>query len=239
MKTSTLGYRPVPVAVLGLAALAILGVTSAPALTNVLADRYGNIRWESSGGQSNVNHGGEMKVFMNSGAEEWRGLVAFDLSFLTSDVNFLAITSAVLKLGIPTATWTLSPQSVNLLHKDFVQSQATWNSNSSSSAWATPGASGASDSTNIAAGVSSGTGVTPWANGGLNVTAVANDWAQAPDTSRLGFMIYYLPAVGVDSTTYGVPVLEVGASFAVPEPGVAALLLAGCAVAGLALGRRR
>lgn len=223
---------------LGLAAMAILGANRAPALaTNVVADQIAHIRWEASGGQSNVNHGGELKVFMNSGSEEWRGLMSFDLGFLTSDPNFIAVTSAVLKLGIPTQTWTLSPQSVNLLHKDFVQSQVTWNSNSSSSAWTSPGATSVADSTNVASNVPSGTGVTPWANGGLDVKTVVDAWAQAPDTTKLGFMVYYLPAVGVDSTAYGYPVLEIGATFAIPEPGAAGLLALG--LGGIVVAMRR
>jgi hypothetical protein len=235
MKTttfSTFTRRMTTVTLLGIAALAMgmFGSNSASAFTtNLVASQ---VAWIDSNLPNTIRGPGELRIFNNPPTETWRGLMSFDLSFLTG----ATVTSAVLKLGVPITFWTEAGQNVNRLRTDFVENQLTWNSNSSSSAWATPGGLGATDSTNIATGIVGGNGSTPWANGGLNVTSVASNWFISPDTTQLGFMVYFLPAAGVDAVRYNSPVLEISS---VPEPAVVGLIGLGGLLAGFARFRRR
>jgi hypothetical protein len=118
-------------------------------------------------------------------------VISFDLSAYTSNPSFVQFSSVVLRLGEPTGGNGGSPlHTVNRLLRDFVESEVTYNEYSSGNAWEAPGALGASDSVEIATGVIGGDTGVEWSGVGLDVTAIANAWADAPDTTQLGFLIY-------------------------------------------------
>lgn len=259
MNTQLLGWRSNAATLLGVAVLAMGmfgGNTASAFTTNLVASQDSFLDYQLSSpsvANANKNGIGYLDLFANdytSPTEMRRAIMSFDLSFLAG----ATITSATLKLGVPTYEGTggpfdpSAPNGVNRLLKDFVENQVTWNSNSLGSAWATPGALGATDSTNIATGVNNG-GLSPnveWALGGLNVSQVTSNWFVAPDTTQLGFLVYYLPLNTLSRSTYGTresldgpgpgPVLEISY---IPEPTVVGLIGLGGLLAGFARFRRR
>ena len=256
MKTtpfSTFTRRMTTVTLLGIAALAMgmFGSNSASAsTTNLVASKDSYIRLEAPFTEDNYGSSVDLATFANgSSTEDRRVLMSFDLSFLTG----VTITSATLKLGVPTSD--ANPpfdgvHSVQRLLRDFVENQVTWSNYSTGNAWTAPGAVGGSDSVNIASGIEAGEDGTPatiqWASGGLNVSSVVSNWFVSPDTTQLGFLVYHRQVDGVALTIFGSreslngpgpgPVLEISY---IPEPTVVGLIGLGGLLVGFARFRRK